>query len=99
MCASDDRRWIATADQGTKNTVIIWDSYSGYVLNSQVDVFLLTLDTLDCYNMHENSCSIPVNTLFNCHPKRGVTAMAFSSNSKHLVTLGAEEVQVSSRAG
>src|SRR4029434_10697432 len=38
--------------------------------------------------------SIPVRTLFDCHPEGGTVALALSHDSKHLVSVGATDVQV-----
>lgn len=97
MCVSEDRRWIATADRGPNGMVIIWDSYSGYLF------ILHTLRHFHCIalngnHLYDKCYSIPVNTLFDCHPDAGVIAIAFSSDTKHLATLGTEEFQVSMAA-
>ncbi|KAJ8380276.1 hypothetical protein SKAU_G00010540 [Synaphobranchus kaupii] len=65
LCASEDRRWLVTADIGPESLVLIWETHSGF----------------------------PVQTLFDCHPEGGVSAMALSQDAKYLVTVGAAEIQ------
>lgn len=96
MCVSEDKRWIATADKGPNSTVVVWDSYSGYffsLLHTLRTFYVLPFATHGNH-LYDEYFSIPVNTLFDCHPDDGVAAMAFTRDLKHLVTLGAEEVQV-----
>ncbi|XP_037735051.1 cilia- and flagella-associated protein 251 isoform X1 [Chelonia mydas] len=37
LCVSEDRRWIATADQGPDNLIIVWDAFSGIPVHTIFD--------------------------------------------------------------
>ncbi|KAJ8415526.1 hypothetical protein AAFF_G00425060 [Aldrovandia affinis] len=65
LCASEGRRWLVTADKGPDSLVLVWETHTGY----------------------------PVQTMYDCHPEGGVSAMALSHDSKYLVTVGAGEIQ------
>ncbi|KAK9523373.1 hypothetical protein VZT92_019769 [Zoarces viviparus] len=55
--------------------------------------WIASADTSTTVMIWDSYSGIPVHTLFDCHPGGSVTAMAFSRDMKHLVTLGAVEVQ------
>ncbi|KAK4875206.1 hypothetical protein RN001_011628 [Aquatica leii] len=62
ISSDDSGRWLATADEGEDNTIIVWDSF-------------------EC---------VPVNTIFDSHPKHGAALCAISGNAKYLVSVGNE---------
>lgn len=66
-----------------------------WVAFCSIKAFYVLTFALNGNHINDKCFSIPVHTLFECHLKSDVMAMAFSRDTKHLVTLGAEEVQVS----
>ncbi|KAL3900829.1 MAG: hypothetical protein SGCHY_001051 [Lobulomycetales sp.] len=89
--ATDDKRYLITADTGENSLLIVWDTMPRLELsvrkaNAQT-IYSATMANLTTF------APLPMKTLFDPHNGAGVLSVVFTPGVKQIITLGADEPQ------
>lgn len=86
-----DKRWLVTADTGANSLIIVWDT----IPRLEISIRNANAQTMQSSSMAALSsmAPLPIKTIFASHGGCGVVAVIFSTDHKHLITLGADSPQ------
>ncbi|KAI9100552.1 quinon protein alcohol dehydrogenase-like superfamily, partial [Phlyctochytrium arcticum] len=89
LSVSPDKRFLVTADQGKDSIIIIWDSQTGAKFGKDASP---STESTPVSSM-AGSVVLPIKTIYEPHNGSGIRAVQFTSDCRHLITLGCDSPQ------